>query len=92
MALNPVSTSRTERPPGVSASARGGGDGWGRGGAAQGELTVIPSLTTQTLGGQEFNFFVIRIHMEAKWDGSYVSSAQFITYLNAFSVSESAGP
>ena len=30
--------------------------------------------------------------MEAKWDGSYVSSAQFITYLNAFSVSESAGP
>ena len=41
----------------------------GAGGAAQGELTVIPSITTQTLGGQEFNFFVIRIHMEAEWDG-----------------------
>lgn len=41
----------------------------GAGGAAQRELTVTPSVTTQTLGGQEFNFFIIMIHMEAKWDG-----------------------
>ena len=68
MVLNPASMWRNERPPGVSASSSSGGDGWG-GGAAQRELMVTPSVTTQTLGGQEFNFFVIRIHMEANWDG-----------------------
>lgn len=66
--------------PGLSTSTRGG--------RLAGPGRWLRALLHRNLEVKN-SVFEIRIHISAQWDAIYVNSTHFITYLNAFSVSDS---